>query len=606
VPGLSLAADLAPEPRALAARAACALASLAVRPGVEPTLLHRSARSFVGATTRAGYPLATLRTARGPAWLEGRVYDRSPAALTADVAALADAVFASPETARERIRRWLLSVDGDFVLVLVEQASARIVLLTDALGRLPLYLRRDATTVVVSREVGFGAALLGVPEFDRLALAQSLLLVYPLGGRTLLADVERLAPASLVRIDPAARSASIDVLHDFDFGARENGATQARVDALVDRFTRACAARAGQGGAPTVVALSGGLDSRAVAAGLGGAGIRVTAATRHGGGAHDEADARVAGEVARALDLPWQRLDVPAPAGSDALELLQLKAGLNPLGMAFTVPFLRELAERFGPATVLATGDGGDKALPDLRPAVPLPTLDDLVAYVVGRAPLFPLAVVGALTGVSAADVVEDVRTRLASYPEARMSDRWIHFLVHERAMKWLFEGEDRNRAWVWSVAPFWALPFFTLAMRAPDGEKAHYELYLRFLARLSPAAARVRNANWGMPAVSLAARAYLRGAAAFQRLPAAVRAAARRFRPDPPPHPPPGAVRCLDAQLDSCAAIGAYLDVERTRAAARRATRAQLLQLLTLTSAIEAATERASTLARYADLPLG
>jgi asparagine synthase (glutamine-hydrolysing) len=607
VPGLSLAADLAPDPGALTAQAARALASLALRPGVRRRVLHRDARSFLAVTALSSYPLASLPTPHGPAWLEGRLYDRASAELSADVAALADAVFAHPETACERVRRWVLGVDGDFVLVLVDATSGRIALLNDALGRLPLYLRRDGTAVVLSREIGFLPALLGTPTFDRLAIAHSLLLVYPLGARTLLAGVERLAAASLVRIDPAAGSTSVDVLHALDLGARENGTAAARVEALVARFQDACVRRAAEGSVPTVVALSGGLDSRAAAAALGRAGVAAAGVTRCGGGTHDASDARVAAEVARALGMPWHRFDVPPPAGAEALELLRLKAGLNPLGMAFTVPFLRAVAERFGEGAVLVTGDGGDKALPDLRPATPLLTLDDLVAHVTGRAPLFALDTVSALTGVPASAILDDVRSRLASYPEARMSDRWLHFLVHERAMKWLFEGEDRNRAYLWSVAPFWALPFFTLAMRAPDDEKAHYELYLRFLQRLSPAAARVRNANWGLPAVSFGARAYLRGTAAFHRLPAALREAVRRVRPPDPPHPPPGAVlRCLDEQLGACDAIRAYLDADRTRATARRATRAQLLQLLTITSAVEAATGSGSTLARYADLPLG
>ena len=86
--------------------------------------------------------------------------------------------------------------------------------------------------------------------------------------------------------------------------------------------------------------------------------------------------------------------------------------------------------------------------------------------------------------------LVASLTEHLDSYPEQSFSRKYLPFMIRERAIRWLFEGEDRNRCEFWSCTPFYSLPFFTAAMACPEDMKRNHQLYRKFLMRLSPAAA--------------------------------------------------------------------------------------------------------------------
>src|SRR6185295_17601737 len=132
----------------------------------------------------------------------------------------------------------------------------------------------------------------------------------------------------------------------------------------------------------------------------------------------------------------------------------------------------------FGRGIVFFTGDGGDKVLPDLRSRVDPGDADGAAEALLRRHQIMPLEPVTAMTGISRVDIVLELRDRLNSYPEQQWIDRCVHFEIFERAFKWLFEGEDRNRGFVWSTAPFYAAPFFVAAMRYGSRHKAYRALY--------------------------------------------------------------------------------------------------------------------------------
>ena len=72
-----------------------------------------------------------------------------------------------------------------------------------------------------------------------------------------------------------------------------------------------------------------------------------------------------------------------------------------------------------------------------------------------------------------------------------------------ERGIKWLFEGEDRNRFFFWSVAPYYGQFVFNYAMNVSDNLKSGHKLYNNFLANLSPELLKIKNALWNVPADS-------------------------------------------------------------------------------------------------------
>jgi asparagine synthase (glutamine-hydrolysing) len=215
-----------------------------------------------------------------------------------------------------------------------------------------------------------------------------------------------------------------------------------------------------------------------------------------------------------------------------------MKDGLNDVGMAFILPFLEEIARRWGPRSLMLTGDGGDKVFPDLRPPRRIRSMDDLVAAVVEDAVVTPAPQVEALLGLPAGSLVDDLRARLEAYPEEDLAQRAVRFQIAERGRKWLFEGEDRGRSFAWQASPFYALPLFEAALAIPDRHKTDYRLYAAVQRELDPRLTQIAHADFAM---SIDSRRYRTRAVArrwvLRTLGPVGRPLVRRLRPDRSDH---------------------------------------------------------------------
>jgi asparagine synthase (glutamine-hydrolysing) len=528
VPGLSFICDLDRGVEALLPRVHAALDAARHDDTYGWSVLHCEHLWLLAASAYPQYPVASFDLGDVVVHREGRLY--GPPSEAEALQRVARMLFES-EAAEERIARWLRDTDGEFVLVAVQRSTGRLAILNDLLGRLPLYCRRLPGGVLLSRELRVITRLLPAIRFDPMGMAQFLLLGFPLGDRTLLDGVDRVAPATCVRIDPQRREIRASRVDTLDLGQRTAPArnTGELAHELAQRFAAACQARAASGG-EHVVSLSGGADARSVAACLHRLDVPFRCATFLDADGAAAADVAVARRLATVFGAPWELFRLPPPGAADHLRLLRHKGGLNPLSMAYLLPYLAQLARRFGSHIVFFTGDGGDKVLPDLRPAAPAADADEAAAALLRSHALLPLDQVGALTGVRCADIVAELCDRLNAYPEAGWADRHVHFEICERAFKWLFEGEDRNRGFFWSTAPFYAAPFFLAAMQGDRGHKAHRALYRHFLLELSPAAAAVEYAGVDAPIDSAAFRTAAKAVALL--------AEAMHRRPAPPPPP--------------------------------------------------------------------
>lgn len=489
MPGLALAA----RDRTDAAAFADTLGSLEHLDHYRSETIDADGDAHAGYVTHSGYPISTVEGDSRTVYLEGRLYNRALSA--SDLLDLA-ADLLDP-TASSGVREWVLETDGDFVVCALDRSTGDVAVLNDLFGRLPVYYTDDRDGYRLSREVRFLLADPGRVEFDRVGIAQMLLFGYLLGERTLWSGVRKQPPASILRAGDG--TVAVERLHEFDFGDRRHAHRSVEENAreLRDLFLEACRSRAD--GDPNVVSLSGGHDSRAVAAGFGTAGLPCRAATfaRSEGTGRE---VRIASAVAEALDIPWERHDVPETTVAQAQTLLRLKVGLNHVGMGFILDFFERLRAEHGPGLTYLTGDGGDKTLPDLSPPTEPSSTERLVEYTIARNALFPLERAAALAGVSTSDVRASVRSVFASYPEPNPADRYVHFLTHERGFNWLFEGEDRNRAYFWTASPFYSVPFFRYAMNVPDEQKERNRLYRAFLSTLWPPAVEFADADLATP----------------------------------------------------------------------------------------------------------
>ena len=478
---------------------ASALRGVCFRDEYEPTVHADDARALLGSTGYPEYPITTVETEDAIFLLEGRLYDvddESCHVRTAGSLLLADRP--------AELESWLTARDGDFLLVAYEKATETIAAVTDTFARLPVYYVTVGDHVVLSRELKLirdCAHHRGEPlEHDPMGLAQTLLFGYQLEDRTLFDGVRRVPPGSYVRIGDDVR---VRRLHRHDFGttANDDRSVGENAAALAALFETACANR-NLDGLQNVLSLSGGLDSRAVGAGYAAADVSYTAATFEKPNGANAPDVRIAERLADALDADWERYDVEGTE-THREQLLEMKQGMNFLAMATVLDFLDQLRARHGPFAYV-TGDGGDKALPDMTPPRSFDSRRELAEYIVETHGIFDPEEVATLTGIDRETLVRVVQDRLRSYPETAHDDLYVHFLVRERGMNWLTHGEDRNRYYCWSVSPFYSPRFFEYAMNVPASQKKRKRLYAAFLEELDPEICDIEDANHGAPVTSL------------------------------------------------------------------------------------------------------
>ena len=451
----------------------------------------------VGSDAHDHYPVVARE--EGPIFLalEGRVYAGSSQAPVDELAALAmDLIGGGNDVAaiRSRIRQW----EGEYLAVVYSKSEHRLWVFADALGRLPLYAAHNGRALAVSRDQRFLIEHEGIDAVDRMGLAQLLLFGFPLGRHTLIHGIEHVPAGQGFAADPGGVRLLEGLGEPLDFGHKERAGLPADRNAaeLRDLFTRACRVRADAGDSP-LLALSGGLDSRAVGAGLLRAGQPFDSYTLvDDAGVHAQ-EVPIARELAATFGSPWRMFRAPPSSGGTLMRMLEMKSGLNSLAMAFSLPIFEMLHEAYGAGRTYWSGDGGDKVLPDHRPR--LAGQADLAQYLIESRPIWPTAMIERLTGIRQDELRASVEEEIRRYPETSADQRFVRFQFVERGARWIFEGEDCNRHYYWTLAPFYDRAFLRAALACPDEQKSGHRLYRRFLSHLHPTVNRIPDANLGI-----------------------------------------------------------------------------------------------------------
>lgn len=465
-------------------------------PDLSHDLLYTSRHTVLAVSYYSKYPWRCIETERFQIVLEGHIYDlESPA--DESLTEVADQIFRR-SSSQSYLSSWLPTVDGEFVLWIRSRESGRMVLLNDVLGRLPLYSHTGCSPLgetVVSRSVQTVAHWIEAHRPDRQAMAETLLFGYPLSSRTLFEGIRCVAPATAILPCDHTVTSVMDPLQ------RSRSSLQRTLDAnthlLSDRFRRACERRAAVG-ERSILGLSGGLDSRAVLAGLyrssGADSLHAATFVRSDGS--DTEDATYAESLAGLFEVPWSFFPITSPSVDFQETLLKMKGGLNGLEYSFMVDFLRRVRLQFGPDAILFTGDGGDKTIPDLRPAFPLSDAATFLDHVLRRQGQMPLKTAAAVVGIRKTDLAEAILSRVTTYTASTWEDRYAEFVLRERSLSGFFEGEDRNRHFLWHTAPFYAWPVVSLSLKIPPSQKSHDRLYNSFLQALAPETCSVPRSN--------------------------------------------------------------------------------------------------------------
>jgi len=448
----------------------------------------------VMATTYSGYPLQTVETTDYWMCLEGGLYGLSPSQRRTRLINWARSLLPPSSLS---LPRSLRRTDGDFVFVACHKSTSNWAVANDVMGRLPLYLYAPSELVCLTRDFHLFNRLPNPPPPDRLGAAQQLTFGYPLGRRTLRQNVERVPPGTVLRSGPSPSTVRQHRITNYNFDAPRRHADRSvseNAHALTQRLHEDVHARCQWSDGPSVLALSGGLDSRSIAYSLTQTDCPFEASTFARPNDRNASDVEYAKEIAACFDLSHHTIALPARTPHHLRALLHTKGGLNPFDVSYMIPYLESLADRYSPGAHLLTGNGG-ALLRDLQPAGSLQTVDDLLQSLFKKTWLAP-DTAAQLVDVRPEQLLTSIRERLAAYPESSLRGQYVHF-AFERLFKYSFEGEDRNRSYLWSSAPYHGLHFTQYALHCPDSQKENYRLYRAFLQALSKRTLEVGYSNF-------------------------------------------------------------------------------------------------------------
>jgi asparagine synthase (glutamine-hydrolysing) len=535
MPGICLWLSTNPNTEELALRFKRAQDAMLHGPHYHSEVYVKRRGCLVGMTAYPEYPIRIISHEGYSVVLEGYVYNKRGDEVESELISLAKVIFAADhDGASEIVRDWVLGADGDFAVAMVSPDGCQVAAISDYLGRLPIYIYNGKAGLVIGRECKFIALISGEARFDSLGWAQHLWLGYPLGKRTLFEGIDR-APGGLFLKAGMKRGLTettlrqtwvlnLDEKDDSQRSVRDCGA------ALADLARTAIVSRArAHDSVKNVLSLSGGHDSRTVASTLHCEGYEFASVSQGRPDSKSRADARVAAHIASTLNVPWTLVPL-ATKPRDEEELVWLKDGLNYVGTAFMLPYLRIIASRWGNGAIYWTGDGGDKIFPDLRPSRAITTENALIGGIIEGHGLMQADFAEEVAGVQQGSLLEELRDQIACYPESTFRQKAVHFSIYERGRKWLFEGEDRNRFFLWQVSPFYANPLFLLAMRMPDELKEGYRLYREVQLVLGPAVARIAHAQVGVAIASPLFSWKLKIDSAVRRLPRPLKSGLKRI----------------------------------------------------------------------------
>ncbi|MFN6946561.1 MAG: hypothetical protein ACK4ND_16560 [Cytophagaceae bacterium] len=572
----------------------------------EKKVLIDTKKYFLCFTGYSEYPLVCYENDNFLIYLEGKIYGLNDSAIYEQLINLSKKIFCNERFFKDHITDWLLENDGEFIIFILNKHTNDVAILNDIMGLLPLYYFKSDKKIIISREIGFISNLIDCISFDSMAIAQYLLFGYPLGNRTLYDKIFRFEPATLIIIKPTYSKLEINNIHQFNFDEKAHAGKSMEENAanLSLLFSSACRDRANSMKDFThVLSLSGGLDSRAVGAGLKRNNIPFRAMTYLNDNRGVAIDAEIAKQVSKLYDINFSLCKLRPPTGNDYLKLLHIKNGLNSLAMSFILPFFENLREKYGPRVVYFTGDMGLATMKNNSPLKKFKNIDELIDYIFKYNSLFSLSETVNLVRIEEDEIREDLRCQLLSYPEFSLSQKYVHFMIYGKAINWGFEGIDRNRYYFWTATPLLSNKVFSYSMNCPDNQKGPHKLYKHFFINLFPEAAEIIYGDYMVPITSrkIIFKKFI-SSIYSNKLPSGIKNLVRKylFNHWKPYEENSIFTICLTEQLTNCNAISEYLDIQSVKNKIKNINRGYFHNLFTIVSLIERITNRKSTFENY------
>lgn len=435
------------------------------------------------------YPYEIFDTDQYIAIIEGRIYSID-IFKNKEFGKALDSIFYQADDLDSSLK-FIRRLDGEFVIYLLDKKGEKYFVINDFLGRLPVYISEDRQ-LIITRDIYVLDKVSTGLLFDEESVYQYLRLGYPLGERTLFQDVRRLPAASFLSV---INGKIQNLKYAIDLSEIEGTFTDSKPEeSLYELFRTALKNRLAKE-RKVVLSTSGGLDSRLIMAEVVKNKYAIDFATFQYENEIIKNDVTIVKQLARLYQKSPQFFDLKEWNPELIEEMVVLKGGMNYVGMSFILDFLKQLGSNYN---LMLTGDGGDKTLPQLLPLIALEN-KKLTKYILKTNGVSAIRHIDSNVTFEVGKYERALRVYLSELPGENAGMKFKHFLIYNRACNWLFEGEDRNRNYLWSTTPFYNPEFFQMAHSVPEKVKRNFELFRKFTALIDPQLNKIANANWGI-----------------------------------------------------------------------------------------------------------
>lgn len=461
----------------------------------------------------AGYPFRHFTSGDLRIFIEGYIYGKNDSEIKKQADDISELIRRDAARAREEIRRFLMEADGEFIIAIYDTKACSLLIMNDILARLPTYFSSQRGAFYLSRELKFIANLIPKVTLSAHSAAQSMVFLFPLGHDTLIREIKKMPPATLFTIGQDNDFAGQQEIYDWNLSTDQVDARAADyADEMIPAFIEGTAKRYENFKDRTnIIALSGGLDSRTVLAGLEKVSAEIMPVSFIDHLAYHRDDFVVAEKLAAVYGLSIHQFSLPGINLDDIDRLIRMKDGHSNNGIMGTVlESHRIIVREYGNEIAYYTGAGGGLILGPRCPISAIENFDELQEQIVTRNAQISMEVASGILKIDAKEIKNRARTHFRGYPEETLKDKYGHFMIFEHLLNFSYQGEDREKFYFWNPAPLYCVPFFLKAMRLSDASKMNHVLFAEFLKKIDPRIAAIKYANWGIPVTSPLVPAYL------------------------------------------------------------------------------------------------
>jgi len=392
-------------------------------------------------------------------------------------------------------------LNGTFAIVIYDSKQRKLLAVNDRYGLRPLYYATDTNRLLIASEV---KALLQIEPNSQLndeAIADWFSFGKLLGNKTFFKNINVLSPASILEYRDG--KLNIEKYWDFEFDQVTNISEDELVDGLASAFRKSVARRL-TGNHRYGLALSGGLDSRAIAAAMGDSASQLTAFTF---GVRGCDEVRIAHTIAQKLGMEHHIIELnPDELPLYFKDVVYLTDGMDYIGVSFLPLAYGEYRKHID---VLLNGLEGDVLLGEyfLGSNLLQAKSEEEIAQALYcstctfpesmRLNLLKPAYYSRIEGMPLNSLKSELQQTRGNHP----GNRATHFAIRSIIWRTDLMGCVIGRNKVEEAYPFFDNDFIDWLPRIPLDLRLNYHIYRQFLKKLSPPLARVTRQLTGVPA---------------------------------------------------------------------------------------------------------